>query len=293
MVIVKLIGGLGNQLFQYALGRAISVKRNVTLKLDLSWFEAFTLRPYELKHFNVIENIASAGEVGRFGETYPNGLVGHAHRAAAAILPDYFRYTAIVKTGFPFDPGVLEVRGNLYLDGYWQSEKYFKDVEDIIRKEFTVKYPPDEINARVARHISGVESVCLHVRRGDYVSDPATNEAHGVCPPEYYAAAVAALTKTVVDPHFFVFTDDPDWARDNLRLEHPITFVTHNGVARSYEDLRLMSLCHHFIVANSSFSWWGAWLSQYPAKRVFAPRAWFRTDRYDTRDLIPDSWCVI
>ena len=130
----------------------------------------------------------------------------------------------------------------------------------------------------------------IHVRRGDYVSDAITQEIHGLSPLEYYAAAIQHIAHVAVQPHFFVFSDDPSWVRQNLHIDYPTTYVEHNTADRNYEDLRLMSLCRHHIIANSTFSWWGAWLGSNRAKMVIAPKRWFNTPDKDTRDLIPRSW---
>ena len=291
LVIVKLNGGLGNQFFQYALGRAISIRNNVTLKLDISGFETYKLRQYSLRHFNIVENVASADDIARFRQTGTKRLVNFV--SGLGVLPDSFRFTTIVESGFSFCPQVLQARGNLYLDGYWQSEKYFKEIEDVIRREFTVKYRADPVNEQVGQRIRNTDSVCLHIRRGDYASNPEINKIYGLCSLDYYHTAVRELTGALATPHFFVFSDDPRWAQENLKINSPVTFVGHNGGSKDYEDLRLMSLCKHYVIANSSFSWWGAWLGSHPAKMVFAPGVWFQTQQHNTRDLIPDSWRVI
>jgi hypothetical protein len=291
LVIVKLIGGLGNQFFQYALGRAISIRNNDTLKLDVSGFDTYKLRQYSLRHFNIVEKIASADDVARFRQTRPRRLINFV--SGLGVLPDSFRFTTITESGFSFCPQVLASRENVYLDGYWQSEKYFKEIEDVIRREFTVKYEADPVNEEIGQSIRDTDSVCLHVRRGDYASNPDINKIYRLCTPEYYQTAARKLTEALAAPHFFVFSDDQQWARENLKIDHPVTFVGHNGASKDYEDLRLMSLCKHYVIANSSFSWWGAWLGSHPSKLVFAPKAWFQTRQHDTRDLIPDSWNVI
>jgi hypothetical protein len=291
LVIVKLIGGLGNQLFQYALGRALSIKNDAPLKLDISVFDTYKIRQYGLHHFNIVEHMASVGDIDRFRRAGSNRLMNFASRLG--VLPESLRFTTIAEGGFSFDPRVLQARGNVYLDGYWQSEKYFKEIENVIREEFTVKDEADPVNDEIVRRIMDTDSVCLHVRRGDYASNPEINKIYGLCGPEYYYAAIGELTRALAAPHFFIFSDDPQWARENLEIDYPVTFVSHNGESRDYEDLRLMSLCKHYVIANSSFSWWGAWLGSHPAKMVFAPKGWFRTREHDTRDLIPDSWRVI
>jgi hypothetical protein len=144
-------------------------------------------------------------------------------------------------------------------------------------------------NAEVAASIRGVDSVSVHVRRGDYVSDPATNQSLGTCSAEYYRGAARLIASQVSSPRFFVFSDEPDWARANLELEGPAVFVTHNDPERGYEDMRLMAFCRHHIVANSSFSWWGAWLSN-SGGIVVAPKRWFKANEWDARDLVPERW---
>jgi hypothetical protein len=291
LVITNLIGGLGNQLFQYALGRALSLSNGAPLKFDISGFESYKLRRYSLSHFNVAGETATAGEVERFRRAGSNRLARLGSRLG--VLPGSLRFTTVVERGFQFQPEVLRARGNVYLDGYWQSEKYFKQIEDIIRTDFTLRSDPDPAGAKVSAAIAESNSVSIHVRRGDYATNPEIKKIHGLCSPDYYRAAIDELTKTVTAPHFFVFSDDPDWCRENLRTEHAVTFVSDNKSLKDYEELWLMSLCKHHIIANSSFSWWGAWLGRHPGKMVFAPKTWFRTRERDTSDLIPDAWYMI
>ena len=289
MVIVRLFGGLGNQLFQYATARRVAHINNVPLKLDVSGFESYKLHRYSLKHFNILEEFASSDEIARFNG---RGLVCHISLWVQKLLP-YYRRRLVVERYFNFDAKIIEISSNVYLNGYWQSEKYFKDIETLLRQELTLKAAPDSANVAMGEWIRGVRSVSLHIRRRDYVSDPATQQIHGTCSSDYYAAAIAKLSEGVEDPYFFVFSDDPQWAQENLKLEHPTTFVTHNGPDKNYEDLRLISLCQHHIIANSTFSWWGAWLCANPGKLVFAPQRWFRTPDLNTKDLFPETWRLI
>ncbi len=181
----------------------------------------------------------------------------------------------------------------MYLQGYWQSEKYFKDIEKIIRDDFTFSEEPDYQNKQMADTIKCCEAVSLHVRRGDYVSNPVTTEYHGICSEDYYRRAVREVERYCKNPQFFVFSDDPSWAKENLETGYPTTIIDFNGSEKDYEDLRLMSLCQHHIIANSSFSWWGAWLSWNPQKIVIAPKKWFNRPEINTQDLIPESWIRI
>ncbi len=273
MVIVKLYGGLGNQLFQYAMARRIAKESHSLLKLDVSTgFENdFYRRTYSLNHFNIAEHFAS-----------PKDIVG-------------LRY--IKEKYFHFDPDILDLHDGVYLDGYWQSEKYFKSVEDVIRDELTVREPLQGANLKIAEEITQTHSVCVHLRRLYGIScrqvDTQGVNIHGSVPLDYYYRSVERLTQTIKDPHFFVFSDDPGWTRDNLKLPYPTMIVASNGPGKDYEDLRLMSLCKHHIIANSTFSWWGAWLNSGKDKTVFAPGQWFNAAEHNVKDLIPETWTKI
>lgn len=287
MYIIRLTGGLGNQLFQYALGRRLSLRNNIPLKLDISAYAEDRQRTYDLKHFDIAADLASPREVtDLIGGTRLGRL---ACRTLDCFQP-YYRRRYVHHTQTNFDPNMLRVRQHAYLYGTWQSEKYFASVADVIRQDLRVTTPPDEANTAMAQAIQCVVGVSVHVRRGDYVTNPTTFRLHGVCPPEYYQAAVARLAQSVGELHLFVFSDDPIWVSQHLRFDHPTTYLDHNGPDKSYEDLRLLSLCRHHIIANSSFSWWGAWLSNRPDKIVIAPQRWFREFAGDTRDLVPDTW---
>ncbi len=265
MIIIRLIGGLGNQCFQYAVGRHLSEIHHSELKIDISEFESYKLHAYSLNHFNIKENFATPSEV-----------AGLKH---------------LKEKHFHFDPEVLRLSDGIYLHGYWQSEKYFMGIAEIIRQELTVKTPLSGKNKEIAEQISSCVSVSVHIRRVDYLPNTYAEQLFEPCSLDYYLNAVKHIANIVGKPHFFVFTDDKTWVRENFRLPYPITFVDHNGADKNYEDMRLMSLCSHNVIANSSFSWWGTWLNKNSGKMVFAPNQWF-TDkaRSSPRDLIPDSW---
>jgi hypothetical protein len=288
MIIVKLMGGLGNQLFQYAAGRRLAQSRAVPLQLDISWFasrpEEVTPRKYELEHFAIREEFASADQVRKYSR-FSNKLMGDL-RIALPLCPQYVR-----ERHFHFDERLMNLGSNVYLDGYWQSEKYFAEIGAIIRQEFTVKHAPAGLNKAIAEEIAAARSaVAIHVRRGDYSTNRATHDYHGLCPPEYYHEAVAQLAARLPDPRFYIFSDDPEWVSRNLHIDHPFTVLTHNGAENAHEDLRLMTLCRHHIIANSTFSWWGAWLSAHPEKTVIAPRRWFNDPAVNAADLLPAAW---
>ncbi len=291
MVIVRLIGGIGNQMFQYAAGRRLAHVLGTELKLDISGFENYNLRKYELGAFNISEDFASPREV----KTLASQKNGVRDRIVQCFLrrPKAPAPSHIQESYFHFDAKILKLPNNVYLDGYWQSEKYFNDIEDVIRREFAITVPQTGDNQKMAKLISSRESVSLHVRRGDYVSDLQTSKVHGTCGLEYYARAIAEISSRVDEPYFFVFSDDPEWSKANIDISHPVIFVDHNNSLKSYEDLRLISQCCHHITANSSFSWWGAWLNPYSDKIVIAPDKWFNSEDIDTIDLLPERWITL
>jgi hypothetical protein len=286
---VRLNGGLGNQLFQYATGRAIAQRHNVPLKLDTSGFERNPQRRYVLDNFCISASPATPSEVKHRTGTNGNRVRRRLTKLYQGYLP-YYRQSVFVERGFQFDPNLFRARREVYLIGYWQSEKYFESIAPLLRREFTLRTELDHDNQAMASQIEQTKSVSVHIRRGDYISDENTSRYHGICSLAYYQNAVEVIARSVVRPEFFVFSDDIEWAKQNLRLNHPVVYVSHNGAARDCEDLRLMSLCKHHIVANSSFSWWGAWLGQNANKRVIAPLKWFDQAQLDTRDLIPAPW---
>lgn len=289
MIIVRLTGGLGNQMFQYAAARRLAHVNNTALKLDISHFESNLARTYALDDFNIRATIAPPEEVAQFnGREKIRRFKQIAH--SLRLHPDWKWVTQ--KSGY-FDPTILMLTGNVYLDGAWQSEQYFRDIVAILRAELTVRNEPTALNRTVCEQIRQVEAVSLHIRRGDYVTNSNTLRMHGLCSIEYYHSALRLLVEKIPSPQFFVFSDDPDWAREYLKLDYPTTFISHNGADKHYEDLRLMSQCRHHIIANSSFSWWGAWLCSYQNKIVFAPRQWFQEYEYDIHDIIPAEWQLV
>lgn len=288
MVIVKLIGGLGNQMFQYAMARRVAYVNNVPLKLDVRGFQTeqgITPRQYELDVFNIKAEIAAPEEIGQLLD-----LKSKKNKLNQLFIP-YYKQIRVAERHFQFDSRMLQLAGDVYLEGFWQSEKYFSDIENVIRNDLTIKNEPDDENKKIIQSISQTNSVSVHFRRGDYITDPTTNQYHGVCSLEYYQTACGDLKKKLKDIHLFIFSDDPDWVRDNFQPGAEHTFISHN-LNKNFEDLRLMSLCKHHIIANSSFSWWGTWLGKKPGQIVYAPKKW-RNVKCNTKDLLPDYWNII
>jgi hypothetical protein len=304
MIMARIMGGLGNQLFQYAAGKSLAARLGAELCLDVTWFKSNKQRVFHLPFLNIESRLATRKEIQYFIDrpVFMDRLHKWIHPDAAmdARRPsDHSRRHEKPRTArkglyykephFHYDKAFQSLSGDVCLDGYWQSEKYFQSIAGVIRKQFTVRTAPDAKNLEFAQGITSCESVGLHLRRGDYATNPELHLVHGLCDAQYYFQAVKHLLSELQAPEFFVFTDDPEWARQNLQIPSPFVVVDHNGAQRDYEDLRLLSLCKHTIMANSTFSWWGAWLNANKSKRVIAPGRWFRVEM-DESDLIPDGW---
>lgn len=294
MIIVRLSGGLGNQMFQYAAGRHLAQIHNAELRLDTSLFDTpapgDTPRRFELGQYAISAGMATAEErraCQELGMRKVTPLFRFLQRCGRYPSQAGLRYYR--ELSFGFDSRLATLPDNICLEGFWQSEQYFRHIADIIRHEFTPLASLEGINVHLAERIAACESVSLHIRRGDYVSNPAAQSYHGTCSLEYYATALDLIGQRVKKPHVFVFSDDPAWAAANLKTTMPTTFVDNNDAASGQDDLELMRRCRHNIIANSSFSWWGAWLNENRDKSVIAPLRWFR-ETVDTRDLIPESW---
>lgn len=290
MIIVKLIGGLGNQLFQYAAGRRLAHMHGTELKMDVSHLgnpAYHTVRHYELSPFRIKQAFATSEDLDKFNK--PDSLMSRAINRVMRRDTELSK-SCIREKHYHFDAHILGLPDDIYLDGYWQSERYFADAADLIRADLTVAAPAEGRNRQLLEQIGTCNAVSVHVRRGDYVTDRHTAQYHGSCAMDYYHRAIRHVAEATANPVLFVFSDDPDWVRVNLRAPYPINIVDHNGPERCVEDLRLMSACRHHILANSSFSWWGAWLDPRPEKIVVAPEQWFRRADINTVDLLPAGW---
>lgn len=294
MVVIRLMGGLGNQMFQYAFGRMLSHSNDVHLQLDRSFLDhheinmLHTPRNFELDVFNIKATIADNKTVASF-----RSLIAGRKAGFYINFPFFFNKKILKEHSFRFDRKVILQKGNIYAEGYWQCEKYFEQIENDIRREFTFKTDPSPENRLIAEKIRQQPSVSMHIRRGDMAALPSAHQFHGICIPEYYDAALNLLKEKVGSFNLFVFSDEPEYVRANFNLPEPFTIISHNTGKHSFEDMRLMSLCNHHIIANSSFSWWGAWLNPSKSKSVVAPRKWFAHSEIDTSDIIPLSWIQI
>lgn len=285
MIITKLNGGIGNQLFQYAAGKNLAIKNNTILKLDLSDYDKIDprYRHYDLNSFNIEEKIATEEDMEKIQK---KGI----SKFLEIFLP-YFKRTLIKYHGYDFDPDFFKIKDNVILDGYWQSEKYFIDSADAIRKEFTLKNEPGTRAKEMAEKIVNAESVSLHIRRGDYLSGKFSS-IYPVLATDYYLQAINLIAEKTDNPVFFIFSDDIEWVKNNLKISYPGEYVSDNNI-KDYEEIILMSKCRHNIIANSSFSWWGAWLNSNPEKIVIAPEKWFNIKLFNEKDLLPSAWYTI
>jgi hypothetical protein len=287
MIVSKIEGGLGNQMFQYASARALSIKYGSPLKLDLTWFDKQHLHNgYELNKFNIKAEIASIDDIKLFGGNANNLIKAFKnrlgiHNSRYILEPNYHYYVGFESLSPP-----------VYLHGYWQSYKYFDQYMEKIRSELTPVLELSKESQLIAQDLADVNSVSIHIRRGDYVSDKKINAVHGVLDLTYYFKAINFLVEKLKYPHFYIFSDDPLWVKENLNLKFPTSYISHNIGERSFEDMQLMRLCKHNIIANSSFSWWGAWLNEDDKKTVIAPANWFKNSK-PTTDLLPANWITI
>ncbi len=280
MIVSRLFGGAGNQMFQYAAGRALADRLGTDLVLDTRymrlWGDERGLFLPHYAHARHVEPVALPPS--KFDGWLRYGLWRRFGRA-----PRFHRER---EPGF--NPAFLDLPDNTYLHGYWQSERYFAPIADRIRADLRLTTPLDDANRAMAQRIAEAPvSVSVHVRRGDYLG----SGGFVACPPAYYHAAIAHLRAALAGRiTAFVFSNDPDWARAHLDLGVETVVVDINDEASGHFDMHLQSLCDHNIIANSTFSWWGAWLNDNAEKRVIAPRQWFAHDRPANPDICPPGW---
>lgn len=285
MYIFQLMGGLGNQMFQYAAAKALANATGKQFKLDFDCPYQHVKYQYNLDVFTLKGEMATAADL-RAAKPKKRWM----RRLYMLVGKNPNGRLVQEKKDFQFDQAFFAAPDGSYMRGFWQTELYFKNIEDEIRKDFSFRIRPAGRNIELTDEVLSCTAVSLHIRRGDYVKVAATNHFHGVCSPEYYKAAIEYIEMNVSNPVFFIFSDDMDWVKSNFNIQSKHAYVDCNNAATNYEDLRLMSLCRHHIIANSSFSWWGAWLNPRKDKIVIAPKRWMKDEQFNTHDLIPASW---
>ncbi len=286
MVITRLQGGLGNQMFQYALGRKLSLKLGAELLLDTSIYGSTTIasdgRLYRLAYFNINGNTATEAQIRSIG--YPYGIFVYK-------LKKTFDRVILKRNHTKFEPAVLSYTGNIYLEGFWQSEKYFKDIRQTLLKDLTLKEPLSAAATEIRQNIlKEKKSISLHVRRGDYVENQRNIQVYGDhCGPKYYARALSMVITNPSDTHVFIFSDDIKWVKKNIDIPYQKTYIS-TDAAPDYEQMMLMSYCNDHIIANSTYSWWGAWLDTKENSTVVAPSVWTPGVDLPIDDIIPSHW---
>lgn len=290
MITVILSGGLGNQMFEYAAGRALSLRHKTSLKTDLYILEKktrATARNYELTVFN-IETATSKSMLNKiavkgFGFLKSNSI-GRTLLHKIGIFRD--------EKAQNYDLRFADLLNETTLFGYFQNENYFKSISNQLRIDFTFKTPLSAKNDEIRNVIEQNTSVSIHIRRGDYEN---TNTNLSLLEISYYQRAIEYITTRLENPYFFIFSDGIDWVKENLDLSaFNHLFVDWNKNEDSYIDMQLMSLCKHNIIANSSFSWWGAWLNTNPGKLVIAPDKWYKEDNgVYPNGFLPEQWIVL
>lgn len=290
MVISRITSGLGNQLFQYAAARHLALNNKTALYLDLSYYlyeySTDTVRPFKLEQFSVPYKLLQKSPleyVSKATKLLPNRS-----------LPPIFLF--LKEKQFHFDDSVVQARANcITLDGFWQSEAYFRDSADTIRRELTLNSIPSPEFEHYRQLIRNTPTpVSIHIRRGDYVSHPEFSKTFGFVGIDYYKQALRELNARHENARLFVFSDDHAWVHQNLALPEDTVFVNNTGTNGDVADMMLMSQCKHHIIANSSFSWWGAWLNPNPDKLVITPRQWYKQQpTWNTKDLLPSAWLAL
>jgi hypothetical protein len=277
---VRVSGGLGNQLFQYAFGRAKSLREGLPLVLVHTGHKEAVARPFELGNFSVVAAVRREGPLDAFLK-----ILDRAMPAA--------RNRYVSEPSSSFSAAINGMAGGQIYTGNWQSERYFADQATHIRRELTLNASLSGTAKEILSRISGEDSVSIHVRRGDYASDPRVAAKHGALGMDYYGKAVAAMGAKVGYPKYFVFSDDIAWTKAHLSIPDATYVCGKDGRnLPAHEELMLMAACRHNIIANSTFSWWGAWLNVNPEKTVIAPKAWYSSG-IDSSDLVPASWTRI
>lgn len=279
------MGGLGNQMFQYAFGKALG---NKTL-YDLSWFDEnakknmTTERFYELEGFNLNTQIATQREIAAIREKKQSRILNFIRRILNA---PYYKLNEIHEPDYRYHKELLQNNNNeTYYVGYFQCEKYFLQIREQLLKDFSLQVALNDKNTEMLARINSVNSISIHIRRGDYVN---LQHIYELCNLDYYQNAIEYIALHESMPHFFLFSDEIDWVKQHLKVAYPVTYVDINDNKNGIFDIELMKQCKHNIIANSSFSWWGAWLNENPNKIVIAPKVWYSNGM--PSDIVPDNW---
>jgi hypothetical protein len=285
MIVSRIYGGMGNQMFHYAYGRMLAHKHQTTFKIyfdDCGEGWADHSKQLTLTKFNIQAELATEKDRSMFICNSKNMAVRALHKFGRMIKG--LHYIGDGARVHEYHWNALNAPDNSFTDGFWQSEIYFKDIASIIRKEFSIKEPLSDDAKKMEQQIKSTNSVSLHVRRGDYLNQTKT---YWISDIEYYKRALELVKKKVYNPTIFVFTNDAAWVKKSLKLDVPMVVVENT---QPYEDMHLMSQCRHSIASNSTFAWWGAWLIDNPDKIVILPARWLTDETIDTSHYTASNW---
>ena len=287
MIVIACAGGLGNQMFQYAYYLNQKIKFNEEyVKFDISWFNKNKVHNgYELeKIFKLKIDYANKTDIRAAGK--PINIIDKITNKILAKPKPWYSSGPVNAITYLSD--IVEIKEG-YFYGFWQSPKYFESIADKIRKDFHFKNPLDEKNEILRKDIINSDSVSVHIRRGDYLNN---KTVENICTNNYYINSIMYIKKLIKKPKFFIFSNDIEWCKINLQIENAVYIDWNTGI-NSYKDMQLMSYCKHNIIANSTFSWWSAWLNDYHQKIVCVPQRWFNISGHETQDIYPDEWIRI
>ena len=289
MLIIKIFQGLGNQLFQYALGRSLEERFGAKVKYDLSWFkENSQHRQFGLDRFKTKIEIANDAEVYNVKNgIFSNRIRNYIFQKELKFKP-YYKQPYFKEDLSKLDLNILKINSRTYIEGYFSSDIFFSDIRNELIKEFQLNSDLSLQNKETIERIQQQNSVCLSVRRGDFLK----YSMHNVCQLDYFKDAISLMNEKITNPVYYIFSDDNEWVKENLKIEQEHYFITHN-YPDFYEDFRIMKNCKHHIIPNSTFSWWAAWLSQSKQKVVIAPETWLDSEDIDYSYFLPKDWIKI
>lgn len=288
LIILELKGGLGNQLYQYASALSLAKKNRSSILMDKTYLSSVDKgvikRGFELNKFNLGNDVKLYNLKNYY--ISKNILIVISYKIIKRFIPRF------KEKKLDFDYEFFKINSTTVLDGYFQSYKYFDDIKELLVLEFKNKEILNTENIKMLSLIRNSNSVCMHIRRGDYVTLKEANEFHGLCNLSYYSSAMKIIDEKVDKPIYFLFSDDVEWCRNNFSNNN-IVFVDINSTDEANLELNLMKNCKYFIIANSSFSWWAAWLSEHKNKIVLAPKRWFASADISEEDRFPKDWIIV
>lgn len=286
--IVSISGGLGNQMFQYAFAKALTRLKNTKVEFDFGFYKNQNLRTPELENFRLSLPLVNEYKLFLFGLKPSRFYI----RPIIKLIRSICKPEIVLEKYFNYNPDVFKSKGLIYFDGYWQSEKYFEDITAEIRSDFAFNSTNLQ-NTCEYEIVNKPTTVGVHIRRGDYVSNTHVKNLIGTLPISYYHKAFAEIEKQIQNPNYIFFSDDIEWVKQNFPKKNNYFYIKQS--ISGFNSMHLFSLCKHQIIANSSFSWWAAWLNSNSRKIVIAPKFWFvdKNMQMQAGDIIPKKWIKI